>query len=339
MSVSGDEIQAGGPAAQEEEQQVSAEAKDLVTTVVGAKDAVCSTVAGAKAAVSSVVDVAKGAVQEGVEKTRSAVTSSMDAVMGSSLGQKVASGLDIVLEKSEQWVDHYLPIADEELAAVATPVEGTEAALVEKQQQQSYYVRLGSLSTSLQQRAYQHSLGKMRRARQSALESLAQLQRAVDLINYAKQIVDEKLQNGQDKLYQMWLACTKEQSKGQEDTDLAEIEAQALAMSDHLLQQLKSNCSTLLGSIKGLPSSLQNKAQQIYSSMEELQACFSPAKHFKDLSSSAIAHLREKMTKMQEFLDELLEYLMQNVPLDWIVGPFASSGASVKSPDEQSQGE
>ncbi|KYO34967.1 perilipin-3-like [Alligator mississippiensis] len=202
MSVSGDEIQAGGPAAQEEEQQVPAEAKYLVTTVVGAKDAVCSTVAGAKAAVSSVVDVAKGAVQEGVEKTRSAVTSSMDAMMGSSLGQKVASGLDIVLEKSEQWVDHYLPMTDEELTAVATPVEGTEAALVEKQkQQQSYYVRLGSLSTSLQQRAYQHSLGKMRCARQSTLEALAQLQQAVDLINYAKQIVDEKLQNGQDKLY------------------------------------------------------------------------------------------------------------------------------------------
>ncbi|XP_014382699.1 perilipin-3-like [Alligator sinensis] len=279
MSASGDEPQASSPAAQEQELQVPVEAKDLVVaTVVGAKDAVCSTVAGAKAAVSSVVDVAKGAVQEGVEKTRSAVTSSMDTVMGSSLGQKVVSGLDVVLEKSEQWVDHYLPMTDEELAALATPVEGAEVAPVEKQRQ-SYYVRLGSLSTSLQQRAYQHSLGKMRHARQSTLEALAQLQQAVDLINYAKQIVDEKLQDGQDKLYQMWLACTKEQSKGQEDTDSAEIEVQALAMSDHLLQQLKSNCSMLLGSIKGLPSSLQNKAQQIYSSMEELQAFFSPAKY------------------------------------------------------------
>ncbi|KYO31368.1 perilipin-3-like [Alligator mississippiensis] len=189
MSASGDEPQASSPAAQEQEPQVPVEAKDhVVATVVGAKDAVCSTVAGAKAAVSSAVDVAKGAVQEGMEKTRSAVTSSMDTVMGSSLGQKVVSGLDVVLEKSEQWVDHYLPMTDEELAALATPVEGAEVAPVEKQRQ-SYYVHLGSLSTSLQQRAYQHSLGKMRHARQSALEALAQLQRAVDLINYAKQTV------------------------------------------------------------------------------------------------------------------------------------------------------
>ncbi|KYO31372.1 perilipin-3-like [Alligator mississippiensis] len=172
--------QAAIPEPQVQEQQVPAETKDLVATAVeGTKDAVCGTVTGAKAAASSMVDVAKGAVQEGVEMTRSAVSSSMDAIIGSSLGQKVASGLDVVLGKSEQWVDHYLPMTDEELAALATSVEGAEVAQLK--QQQSYYVRLGSLSTSLQQRAYQHSLGKMRLARQSALEALAQLQQAVDL--------------------------------------------------------------------------------------------------------------------------------------------------------------
>ncbi|XP_025050779.1 perilipin-3-like, partial [Alligator sinensis] len=199
--------QAAIPEPQVQEQQVPAETKDLVATAVEeTKDAVCSTVTGAKAAVSSMVDVAKGAVQEGMEMTRSAVSSSMDAVIGSSLGQQVASGLDMVLGKSEQWVDHYLPVADEELAALATSVEGAEVAPLEQQkQQQSYYVRLGSLSTSLQQRAYQHSLVKMRRARQSALEALAQLQQAVDVIGSAKQTGDQTVHDSREQLKQLWL--------------------------------------------------------------------------------------------------------------------------------------
>ncbi|XP_025051259.1 perilipin-3-like [Alligator sinensis] len=86
------------------------------------------------------------------------------------------------LGKTEQWVDHYLPMMAEELAALAASLQGAEVAPLEQQkQQQSYYVCLGSLSTRLQQRAYQHSLGKMRCARQSALEALVQLQQAVDL--------------------------------------------------------------------------------------------------------------------------------------------------------------
>ncbi|XP_074985056.1 perilipin-3-like [Caretta caretta] len=314
-------------------EKVALDAQDLMcATMVGAKDAVCSTVTEAKDAVTSMVSVAQGAVQESVEATKSAVTSSMSTVMGSSMGQMAASGIDTALGKSEQLVDYYLPMTEEELAELATtPLEGPGEAPAE---QRSYYVRLGSLSSTLRQRAYQHALGKMRQARQRTLEALSQLQQIIDLISHAKQAVDQKLHNGQDRLYQMWLQYCRGKLEGQEDPDSAKVEAQVLAMSQSLTQQLKTTCLTLLGSIQGLPSTIQDKAQQVSSSTEELQASFSSACSFQDLSSSALARGREMVTKAQKSLDELLEYVTQNIPLDWIVGPFTPAGDSPQCPDE-----
>ncbi|EMP42519.1 Perilipin-3 [Chelonia mydas] len=245
------------PILQQPIEKVALDDQDLVgATMVGAKDAVCSTVTEAKDAVTSMVSVAQGAVEESVEVTKSAVTSSMSRVMGSSMGQMAASFIDTALGKSEQLVDHYLPMTEEELAELATtPVEGPGEAPAE---QRSYYVRLGSLSSMLRQRAYQHALGKMRQARQSTLEALSQLQQIIDL----------------------------------------------------------------------------DKAQQVSSSIEELQASFSSAGCFQDLSSSALAQSWEMVTKAQKSLDELLEYVTQNIPLDWIVGPFTPAGDSPQCPDE-----
>ncbi|CAM4577330.1 unnamed protein product [Caretta caretta] len=322
------------PILQQPIEKVALDAQDLVhATMVGAKDAVCSPVTEAKDAVTSMVGVAQGAVQESVEVTKSAVTSSMSTVMGSRMGQMAVSGIDTALGKSEQLVDYYLPMTEEELAELATtPLEGPGEAPAE---QRSYYVRLGSLSSTLRQRAYQHALGKMRQARQRTLEALSQLQQIIDLISHAKQAVDQKLHNGQDRLYQMWLQYCRGKLEGQEDPDSAkQVEAQALAMSQSLTQQLKTTCLTLLGSIQGLPSTIQDKAQQVSSSTEELQASFSSAGCFQDLSSSALARSREMVTKAQESLDELLEYVTQNIPLDWIVGPFTPAGDSPPCPDE-----
>ncbi|XP_077672626.1 perilipin-3-like [Eretmochelys imbricata] len=319
------------PILQQPIEKVASDAQDLVhATMVGAKDAVCSTVTEAKDAVTSMVGVAQGAVHESMEVTRSAVTSSMSTVMGSHMGQMAASGIDTALGKSEQLVDYYLPMTEEELAELATtPLEGPGEAPAE---QRSYYVRLGSLSSTLRQRAYQHALGKMRQARQRTLEALSQLQQIIDLI---KQAVDEKLHNGQDRLYQMWLQCCRGKLEGQEEPDSAkQVEAQALATSQSLTQQLKTTCLTLLGSIQGLPSTIQDKAQQVSSSIQELQASFSSAGCFQDLSSSALARSREMVTKAQESLDELLEYVTQNIPLDWIVGPFIPPVDSPPCTDE-----
>ncbi|XP_074795486.1 perilipin-3-like isoform X2 [Natator depressus] len=318
-----DKLEEKLPILQQPTDQILSNTKDLVTaTVTGAKDAVSNTMTG-------MVDMTKGAVQGSVELTRSAVTSGVNTVMGSAVGQMVVSGMGAVLGKSEELVDHYLPMTDEELAKLATSVEGFEMASVEQQrQQQSYFVRLGSLSTKLRHRAYQHSLGKLRNAQRSTQEALSQLHQTIELIEHAKQGVDQKLRDGQEKLHQMWLEWSQKQpsqSKEMGSVQL-EVEEQALAMSRSLTQQLQTTCLTLVSSLQGLPADLQDKAQLVRHQVQELHASFSTASSFHDLTGSVLAQSRERVTKARKLVDELMDHVMHNVPLSWLVGPFAPSG-------------
>ncbi|KAH1169460.1 hypothetical protein KIL84_014050 [Mauremys mutica] len=337
---------------------MAGEAKDAVTSMVGVAkgavqesmemtksalistlDAVCSTDTGVKDVVTSMVGVAKGAVQENMEVTKSADTSSMSTVLGSSMGQMIMSGVDLLPETSESLVDHYLPMTDEELAKLAVSLEGSEEAPAE---QQCYYVCLGSLSSTLRQRAYQHALGKMRRARQRTLEALSQLQQTIDLMEHAKQAVDQKAHDGQEKLQQMWLEWHKGQPGFSEDSGSPQPEemvSQALATSHNLILQVQATCHSLLPNIQGLPAALQEKVQQAYENMGELQISFSNVQSFQELSEGILTQTREKVTKAQESLDELLEYVEQNTPLTWIVGPFAPAGDSTEKAEVLAEAE
>ncbi|XP_043358424.1 perilipin-3-like isoform X3 [Dermochelys coriacea] len=280
-----DKLEEKLPILQQPTEKVVADTKELVSsTVTGARDAISSTVSGAKGAVTGVVDRAKGAVQDSVEMTRSVVTSSVNTVMGSRVGQMVVTGVDAMLGKSEELVDHYLPMTDQELAKLATSVEGFEMASVEQQkQQQSYFVRLGSLSTKLRHRAYQHSLGKLRNAQQSTQEALSQLHQTIEL----------------------------------------QVESQTLVMFRGITQQLQTTCLNLMPNVQGLPASIQDKVWQLRHNVEELQASFSMAHSFQDLSSAILTQSRERVAKARESMDELLDYVVQNAPLPWVVGPFA----------------
>ncbi|XP_030422708.1 perilipin-3-like [Gopherus evgoodei] len=306
------------PVLQQTVQKVASDAQDLVHAAVAeARDAVCSMAGETKDTVTSMVGVAKGAVQESMEMTKSAVTSSMNRVLG----------------KSEQLIDHYLPMTEEELAELATPMEGSG-------KQKNYFLRLGSLSTKLRQRAYQHALGKMRQARQHTLEAISQLQQTIDLMEHAKQAVSQKVHDGQEKLQQMWLEWHKGQLGGSEDDSSPQPEemgSQALATSHNLILQVQTACHSLLPNIQGLPASLQEKVQQAYENMGELQISFSNVQSFQELSEGILTQTREKVTKAQESLDELLEYVVQNAPLTWIVEPFAPAGDSAEPVGEPAE--
>ncbi|XP_014115758.1 PREDICTED: perilipin-4 [Pseudopodoces humilis] len=301
------------------------EAKDAVSsTVAGARDAVTSTMAGAKDAVTSrvtgVMDMTKGAVQGGVELTKSAVSSGVSTV-----GQMVASGVGSVLGKSEELVDHYLPMTDEELAKLATAVEGFEPE--QQRQQQSYFVRLGSLSTKLRHRALQHSLGKLQSARQSSQDLLAQLQRTLDLVEHLRQDVDQRLQGGQEKLQQLWLEWNKKQPGGGKDQAPPEaVESGTLTMLQGLSQQLQSSCQPLVSSLQGLPTSIQDTAGQVRHNVEELRAALASVTSLQDVTGPVLARARSHATKARQLMDELVEHVAFNTPLTWLVGPFAPSG-------------
>ncbi|XP_071433918.1 uncharacterized protein [Pithys albifrons albifrons] len=324
-----DKLEEKLPILQQPPEKLISDTKLLVTsTVTGARDVLSSTVAGARDAVTSrvtgVVDMTKGAVQGGVELTRSAVSSGVSTVMGSAVGQMVASGVGSVLEKSEELVDHYLPMTDEELAKLATAVEGFEPE--QQKQQQSYFVRLGSLSTKLQHRALQHSLGKLQSARHSSQDLLAQLQRALDLVEHLKQGMDQRLQGGQEKLQQMWLEWSKKQPGGAKDQVPPEaVESGTLAMLQGLTQQLQSSCQPLVSSLQGLPAGIQDKAGQVRHNVEELRAALASATSLQDVTGSVLARARAHAAKARQLMDELVEHVASNTPLTWLVGPFAPS--------------
>ncbi|NWR97716.1 PLIN3 protein, partial [Motacilla alba] len=319
-----DKLEEKLPILQQPPHKFISDTKLLVTsTVTGARDVLTSTVtmAGAKDAVTSrvtgVVDMTKGAVQGGVELTRSAVSSGVSTV-----GQMVASGVDSVLGKSEELVDHYLPMTDEELAKLATAVEGFEPE--QQRQQQSYFVRLGSLSSKVRHRALQHSLGKLQSARQSSQDLLAQLQRTLDLVEQLKQGVDQKLQGGQEKLQQLWLEWSKKEP-GKDQVAPEAVESGTLTMLQGLSQQLQSSCQPLVASLQGLPATVQDTAGQVRHNVEELRAALASVSSLQDVTGPVLARARSHASKARQLMDELVEHVAFNTPLTWLVGPFAPS--------------
>ncbi|XP_016053354.1 PREDICTED: perilipin-3 [Miniopterus natalensis] len=337
-----DKLEENLPILQQQTEKVLADTKELVSSKVsGAREAVSNRVSNAKDTVATrvteAVDVTRGAVQSGMDMTKSVVTSSVHSVMGSRVGQMVLSGVDTVLGKSEEWVDNHLPMTDSELAHLATPVEGFDIASVQQQrQEQSYFVRLGSLSERLRQQAYKHSLCKLQHTRQRAQEALLQLAQALSLMETVKQGVDQKLVEGQEKLHQMWLNWNQKQLQGTEGhpEKPEQVESQTLTMFRDIAQQLQATCTSLGSSIQGLPTHVKDQVQQARRQVEDLQATFSGIHSFQDLSSSILTQSRERVAKAREALDHIVEYVAQNTPITWVVGPFAP-GVTEKAPEEK----
>lgn len=331
-----DKLEENLPILQQQTEKVLADTKELVSSKVsGARDAMSITVSSAKDAVAARATEAAHATREtmqsSVDMTKVVVISSAQLV-----GHMVLSGVDTVLGKSEEWADNHLPMTDSELAHVATSLEGFDIASVQQQQQeQSYFVRLGSLSGRLRQRAYEHSLGKLQHTRQRARDALLQLEQALSLMETVKQGVDEKLVEGQEKLHQMWLSWNQKQLQGTEgDPGKPEVESQTLAMFRDIAQQLQATCASLGSSIQGLPTYVKDQAQQAHRQVEDLQAAFAGIHSFQDLSSSIVTQSREQVTRAQEALDHVVKYVAQNTPLMWLVGPFAPS-ITEKAPEEK----
>lgn len=337
-----DKLEENLPILQQPPEKVLADTKELVSSKVsGAREAVSNTVCSARdtmaSRVTEAVEVTRGAVQSGVDMTKSMLTSGVHSVMGSRVGQMVLSGMDTVLGKSEEWVDNHLPMTDTELARLATSLEGFDIASVAQQrQEQSYFVRLGSLSERLRQRAYEHSLGKLQNTRQRAQEALLQLSQTLSLMETVKQGVDQKLVEGQEKLHQMWLSWNQKQLQGPEE-DAAkpeQVESQTLTMFRDVAQQLQTTCASLGSSLQGLPAHVKDQALQARRQVEDLQATFSGIHSFKDLSSSILTQSRGQVARAREALDHVVEYVAQNTPITWLVGPFAP-GITEKAPEEK----
>ncbi|NWV18248.1 PLIN3 protein, partial [Origma solitaria] len=322
-----DQLEETLPFLQQPADKVISDTKQLVSTkVTSAMDAACEAREAMAEKVTEAVDLTKNVVGDSVKLTRSVVTSTVsNAVEAAQVSQAVAGGVESVLGMSEDLVDHYLPMTEEELGKLATTVQGFGMASVEEQkQQQSYFVRLGSLSGRVRHRAYQHSLAKLQGIRHRTQDTLARLQLAIKLIESVKQEVGHKLLEGQEKLHRLWVDWSLTQPKGNQVRTACqpEVESRTLAMLRILTQQLQPTYESLRLSIHGLPSGIQEAVCQATRHIHKLHSSFSRAVSFRDLSRRTLAQSRDRVAEARRALDVLFEYVTYNAPLNWIVGPF-----------------
>lgn len=100
------------------------------------------------------------------------------------------------------------------------------------------------------------------------------------------------------------------------------MESHTLVMSYHITEQLQMAYVNLMGSIQGLPGTFQQNIELALHSIRELQATFTDAQSFQDLSSSLLIQSKKTAGMAQKYVDDILDYVLQNTPLSWLVGPF-----------------
>ncbi|KAF7460949.1 Hypothetical predicted protein [Marmota monax] len=263
------------------------------------------------------------------------VTSAKDAVASSVTGvvdlawrrrwsvelkRSVSHALDTVLGKSEELVDHFLPMSEEELAALAAEAQSPEVGSVEDQRrQQGYFVRLGSLSAKIRHLAYEHSLGKLRQSRLRAQDTLAQLQEALELIHRSQSRAGPSPAAQSGKATAQW----EDQRPLENGRRRSQAELETLVLSRSLTLELRSTVEALEASVRGLPAGAQAKVAEVRRSVDALQAAFADARSFGDVPAAALAEGRGRVARAHACVDELLELVVQTVPLPWLVGPFA----------------
>ncbi|NXK92214.1 PLIN3 protein, partial [Formicarius rufipectus] len=328
-----DQLEENLPFLQQPADKVISDTKQLVSTkVTSAMDAACEAREAVADKVTEAVDLTKNVVGDSVKMTRSVVTSTVNSAVEAAQGAKdlavsqaVAGGVESVLGMSEDLVDHFLPMTEEELGKLATSMEGVGMVSVEEQREQrSYFVRLGSLSSRVQLRAYQHSLNKLQGIRQSTQDTLSRLQMAIKLIESVKQEVGQKLLEGQEKLHQLWVDWCLTQPKGNQVQTACqpEVESRTLTMLRIITQQLQPVFENLKTSIQGLPSNIQETVYQATRNIHRLHSSFSSAMSFQDLPSTTLMQSQDRVAEAWRSLDVLLEYVTHSIPLNWLVGPF-----------------
>uniref|UniRef100_A0A1A7XL88 Perilipin n=2 Tax=Iconisemion striatum TaxID=60296 RepID=A0A1A7XL88_9TELE len=278
--------------------------------------------------VTGAKDAVVGAVMGGVELTRAAVSGGINTVMGTRMGQMVSSGMGLALSRSEDWVDQHLPLTEKELAAVAEP---TSPEVITSSPSSSYFVRLGKLSAKVQERALEHSLVRARKAKDATYAAVAQITNTLDLVEGTRASLgtaSNQIAGASEQLQQSWTEWKQKQegvghSESEPDGSKHEseqLEWQALSMVRGLSDQLRSACSNVVSSAQGLPGTVQEQLTSARQAAEELQSSLGNA-------STITPHLMERsrhhLKQVQQSLDGVMEYLLHNTPLNWLVGPFA----------------
>ncbi|XP_070592291.1 perilipin-3-like [Erythrolamprus reginae] len=277
----------------------------------------------------TMLDISIEAAAESVEVTLCSARSAVDTIMDIDMAQMMASSVDKIIFKSDDLLEHFLPITDEEFFAIAFSDRSGAASLENQEGEPTYYRRLSSLSMKLCSRAYQHSRIKIKLGAEQALLQLEQL---FYLLKYTKEELDYKVHRGHEKMYQMWKEWYKgepkqDQSNGANQT---EMESHSLATSYTVAQKMQEVCQNVLTNLQSLPEHLQHKVQQAQCDLTELQAVLSTATSFQDLPSGFMKETTEKINKARKALFEVMEYIAKYTCQPWVEGPYCPAEYSAE---------
>lgn len=292
---------------------------------------VSNTVGMVYQSVTGAKDAVVGAMMGGVELTRAAVSGGISTVMGTRMGQMVSSGMGLALSRSEDWVDQNLPLTERELAAVAEPATGEAGEVTTLSASPSYFVRLGKLSAKVQERALQQSLVRARHARDATHVAVSQITSTLDLLESARSSLgsaSNQIGGASEQLLQRWTEWKqKEGGAGQNESEpdgakdeTERLEGRVLSMVRGLSEQLRSASSNVVSSAQGLPGAVQEQLTSARRSAEDLH---SSLRNTSTLTPLLLERSRHHLTQVQQSLDGVMEYLLNNTPLNWLVGPFA----------------
>lgn len=89
-----------------------------------------------------------------------------------------------------------------------------------------------------------------------------------------------------------------------------------------LSQQLQTSCLVVVSGVQGLPNHVQQEALSLSRSAAQLYTSFGLPNRLRELPDSVLGGTRVQLGQMKESLDHVMDYLVNNTPLNWLVGPF-----------------
>lgn len=101
-----------------------------------------------------------------------------------------------------------------------------------------------------------------------------------------------------------------------------QTESRSLTIAHNLGQQLQTTYLVLVSSLKGLPQHVQVQVTSVSQSAVEIYSSFRKTTAIGDMSSTIFVISRSQLSKIGDSMDNVMDYLVNNTPLNWLVGPF-----------------
>nr|XP_028569903.1 uncharacterized protein LOC114588662 [Podarcis muralis] len=134
--------------------------------------------------------------------------------------------VDRLLDKSEELMDHYLPLTEEEIGNLKKAVAEIEDTSIDHRMQ-ACLVRINDLSNKLRQRAYMMALSKLRFTRRSTQASINQLHETLEVIDQVQHRAELEIGPSNERMSMIcveWSANPRRNSaQGNEDFSTLDV--------------------------------------------------------------------------------------------------------------------